>query len=113
MDEAVLRALAKAPADRHQTVDAFAEALGVPVFVATPPTGVATPVEPGEDVLVRTPPTNLPHTVTRFVGREREIADVRRWLERARLVTLVGPGGIGKTRLALETAARVLDQYRD
>ena len=42
--------------------------------------------------------------MTRFVGREQQIVEVRAWLERERLVTLVGVGGIGKTRLALEVA---------
>jgi predicted ATPase/DNA-binding SARP family transcriptional activator len=47
---------------------------------------------------------NLPRQLTSFVGRDRERVDVARLLERARLVTLIGPGGCGKTRLALEVA---------
>ena len=49
----------------------------------------------------------LPLAVTSLIGREGDISDVRAHLERTRLVTLVGPGGIGKTRLALEVARRV------
>ena len=52
------------------------------------------------------PRGNLPISVTRFVGRRREIAQVRARLEEARLVTLTGTGGAGKTRLAVEVAAR-------
>src|SRR4051794_14550812 len=49
--------------------------------------------------------TNLPAPVTSFVGREREIAQIDELLQRSRLVTLLGPGGAGKTRLAREAAA--------
>jgi predicted ATPase len=49
--------------------------------------------------------TNLPVRLTRFIGREREMAAVRRLLSTHRLVTLTGSGGVGKTRLALEVAA--------
>jgi predicted ATPase/DNA-binding CsgD family transcriptional regulator len=49
---------------------------------------------------------NLPAEVTSFVGRRRELADLTRKLAIARLVTLVGPGGVGKTRLAVRGAAR-------
>jgi serine/threonine protein kinase len=54
----------------------------------------------------RASPNNLPQSLTRFVGREREIAALAGRLAGERLLTLTGPGGIGKTRLALETAAR-------
>jgi len=46
----------------------------------------------------------LPVPLTTFVGREREVRDVHATIDRARLVTLVGPGGTGKTRLALQVA---------
>jgi predicted ATPase/DNA-binding CsgD family transcriptional regulator len=47
---------------------------------------------------------NLPAEATSFIGRRREIADVRKKLSGARLVSLVGPGGVGKTRLAVRVA---------
>jgi predicted ATPase/DNA-binding SARP family transcriptional activator len=56
---------------------------------------------------------NLPRQLTSFVGRERERADIACLLGRARLVTLTGPGGCGKTRLALEAAADALPELRD
>ena len=49
-------------------------------------------------------PTNLPAPATSFVGRERDLTQVLALLADARLVTLVGPGGVGKTRLAAEVA---------
>ena len=58
-------------------------------------------------------PGNLPAQLTSFVGREREIAEARRLLERARLLTLTGPGGTGKSRLALQVAAELQPRYRD
>ena len=58
-------------------------------------------------------PNNLPLQLTSFVGREEEIAEVRRLLGRTRLLTLTGAGGTGKTRLALQVAAEVLTEYRD
>jgi len=56
-------------------------------------------------------PNNLPQQVTTLVGREREIAEVKRLLTTTRLLTLVGAGGIGKTRIALHAAAEVMDDY--
>jgi predicted ATPase/DNA-binding XRE family transcriptional regulator len=52
-----------------------------------------------------TPQDNLPTELTAFIGRDREAADVRALAESSRLVTLTGPGGAGKTRLALHVAA--------
>jgi transcriptional regulator with XRE-family HTH domain len=47
------------------------------------------------------PSHNLPASLTSFVGRERELGELRRLLKAERLVTLTGPGGVGKTRLAV------------
>ena len=58
-------------------------------------------------------PNNLPLETTSFVGRDAEVADVVALLVKHRLVTLVGSGGVGKTRAALHVAAQVLEQYRD
>src|SRR6516162_2283451 len=49
-------------------------------------------------------PGNLPAEAASFVGRRRELAEVRKKLTEARLVSLVGPGGVGKTRLAIRAA---------
>src|SRR5215204_4381518 len=56
---------------------------------------------------------NLPASISSFVGRERELAEVRARLEQARLLTLTGVGGCGKTRLAVELARAVLRRYPD
>ena len=58
-------------------------------------------------------PSNLPVPVSSFVGRTRELQRVRELLAAHRLVTLVGLGGVGKTRIALQLAAQVLDDHRD
>jgi predicted ATPase/class 3 adenylate cyclase len=56
-------------------------------------------------------PNNLPAQVTSFVGREREMAEIKRLFQATRLLTLTGPGGTGKTRLSLQVAADLLDQF--
>ena len=58
-------------------------------------------------------PNNLPHQVTSFIGREREIVKIRRLLASARLVTLTGAGGCGKTRLAQEVGAGLMERFSD
>jgi non-specific serine/threonine protein kinase len=59
------------------------------------------------------PTNNLPERLASFVGREREIAGVKRALASARLLTLTGTGGSGKTRLALQVGRQITDDYRD
>src|SRR5262249_3081641 len=56
---------------------------------------------------------NLPQQLTRFIGRDKERAVLRDALGQTRLLTLSGPGGVGKTRLALQVAADVRDEYAD
>lgn len=58
-------------------------------------------------------PNNLAQQLNSFVGRDRELADLRRMLEASRLVTLLGMGGIGKSRLSVQLGAEVLDEYPD
>ncbi len=58
-------------------------------------------------------PHNLPQQLTSFVARERERAEVASQLGETRLLTLLGGGGFGKTRLSLQVAADVLDAYPD
>jgi predicted ATPase/class 3 adenylate cyclase len=58
-------------------------------------------------------PNNLPRQLTSFVGREREVAEVKRLLASFPLVTLTGTGGCGKTRLALQVGADLLGGYAD
>ena len=55
--------------------------------------------------------SHLPGQLTRFLGREREVAEISALVRDARLLTLTGPGGTGKTRLALEVARRVADEF--
>ena len=56
-------------------------------------------------------PGNLPAQLTSFIGREKEIEEVKKELSEHRLVTLTGSGGTGKTRLSLQVAADVLDSF--
>ena len=58
-----------------------------------------------------TTPNNLPMQLTSFVGREQQVAEAKRLLESTRLLTLTGPGGIGKTRLSLQIAAEVVQRF--
>ncbi len=58
-------------------------------------------------------PNNLPTELASFIGRQRELADVRVLAESSRLVTLTGAGGCGKTRLSLQVAAELLDGSGD
>ncbi len=98
LEAIILRLLAKNPDDR------FATAHEVKVALAAIPTdGRPYPA----------PPHNLTAEVTSFIGREKEIAEVRRLLAGTRLLTLTGSGGTGKTRLALRAAVEVQDDFPD
>jgi MoxR-like ATPase len=61
----------------------------------------------------RSYPNNLPVALSSFVGREREIAEVKQWLSAHRLVTLIGPGGCGKTRLSIWVAGELGEEFKD
>ena len=60
-----------------------------------------------------TRPNNLPQQLTTFIGRDGELAEVKGRLIRNRLVTVAGIGGLGKTRMALQVGAEVLDDFPD
>jgi non-specific serine/threonine protein kinase len=79
------------------------------LLAAVPPRRGPTPLDPA----AARPPTNLPAPVSSFVGRERELAEIRRLLGATRLLTLTGAGGVGKTRLALAAARAASDGYAD
>ena len=56
---------------------------------------------------------NLPTQLTSFVGRERELAEAKSRLEGARLLTLIGPGGTGKTRISIQLGAQLISDFKD
>ncbi len=58
-------------------------------------------------------PNNLPQQLNSFVGREREMAEVRVMLAQHRLVTLLAMGGVGKSRLSIQLGAEVLEDFPD
>lgn len=58
-------------------------------------------------------PNNLPQQLTTFIGRDRERDEIEAFLRNARLLTLLGMGGLGKTRLALQVGAAVMDEFPD
>src|ERR1700761_7568381 len=60
-----------------------------------------------------TTPGNLRPATTSLIGRESEVAEIQAAVKARRLVTLTGVGGVGKTRLALEVATRLVDEYPD
>jgi predicted ATPase/serine/threonine protein kinase len=99
----VERCLAKDPKNRYaSTQDLARDLAAVRDRLADSPARLSEPR-----------PSNLPMQRTAFIGREREEAALRQLLSRAdvRLVTLTGPGGIGKTRLALQIAAEIAGEF--
>ena len=98
---AVERCLAKVPTDRYSSTSRLLEDLRAIV-------GQSSVARPAEH-----PAHNLPAQRTALVGREKELEEVRQLvlLPAVRLVTLTGPGGIGKTRLAVEAGRLLIDQF--
>jgi predicted ATPase len=89
-------------------VSALAETLGTAIALIDPGIGAerisSKAAEPGN---------NLPQHLTPLIGRESELAEVKSLLETTSLLTLVGAGGMGKTRFSLEVAAALLDRFKD
>ncbi|MER7367949.1 NB-ARC domain-containing protein, partial [Nonomuraea wenchangensis] len=82
--------------------------------IAAPKTGPKSGPKPGPDGWqTMSPAGSLPAELNSFVGRRREIAEVKRLLGEGRLVTLAGVGGVGKTRLALRVAFDLRRAYHD
>jgi non-specific serine/threonine protein kinase len=109
------------------TAALLADALGLPEQVRTMFVAAARGKAPAADVLAarealapgafaaaaRPLPNNLPAQPAAFIGRDRELSEVRALVESCRLVTLTGAGGCGKTRLGLQLAAGLLDGSGD
>ncbi|MFO1317240.1 MAG: protein kinase [Burkholderiales bacterium] len=115
IDAVVAAALAKDPARRFPTARAFREAL-LRVAGTAPASGdvdATRSPDPLPPVAADTPPCHLPHPVTSFVGRERELEEVAHLMRSTRMLTLTGTGGLGKTRLALEAARMRVREHPD
>jgi predicted ATPase/DNA-binding XRE family transcriptional regulator len=92
---------------RLQTVQLLAHALGLPPDEQFRLLAAARPAELGSSTAAR---SSLPHVHAPLIGREDDLAIVKMLLEDRSLVTLTGPGGVGKTRLALATAEQMPSQ---
>ncbi|MEV4259765.1 BTAD domain-containing putative transcriptional regulator, partial [Spirillospora sp. NPDC049652] len=101
----------------HLGVDPAPElgALHLSILRRDPPTPPRPQEKPRPAEPVRTPKgrTNLSAALTSFVGRDEEVVQLGKMLGESRLVTLIGPGGAGKTRLASEAAAPLVDRLPD
>jgi TIR domain/NB-ARC domain len=86
---------------------------GLGLVSRTPATVPAHSLPRAADPLPESTVVHLPTPLTSFIGRERELAEVTTLLQTARLLTLTGPGGTGKTRFSIAAARRVADQFPD
>ncbi len=129
---AVDQALALRPEHRPQNVAEFRRQLladaapAAPAQAAQPllptrlvaraapePAAVVSPAPPPAPPAPAPTPNNLPRQRTSFVGRESEIENIKKLLEESALVTVLGMGGLGKTRLTLQAATQLLPRYAD
>jgi predicted ATPase len=98
LDDLIVRLMSKEPQERPASA---ADVLRTLEQSLTP---AATPLY----VAPSRPTNNLPAQLSRFIGREKELAQIKQCLAKHRLVTLTGSGGIGKTRMAIQTARELL-----
>ena len=75
--------------------------------------GLSESPEKSKESFTSQPTTNLPVLLTSFIGREKEQREIVSLLEKYHLVTLIGPGGVGKTRLSLEVGQEMLKKHHD
>jgi len=118
IEEIVQRALAKEPEQRFASVKNFAMALRNPAQAASPSLTSHAPIAERKmlrNVVKPEPLWKVPTTFTSLVGREQDVAAIEAMLMRpeVRLLTLLGTGGIGKTRLALQVARRMRAFFAD
>jgi non-specific serine/threonine protein kinase len=101
----------------HVQVSALREILGADAITTVSGRGYqfTLPVtkRDGEGTCASRAKHNLPYSLTSFIGREHEIAQLKELVTTNRLVTLTGAGGAGKTRLAIEAAVQLLDGFGD
>ncbi|HEY2201914.1 MAG TPA: BTAD domain-containing putative transcriptional regulator, partial [Solirubrobacteraceae bacterium] len=99
----------------HQAILRQEESLDLAAMVAAHDPLVAAASESARPGLREDPnvPHNLPTQISRFVGRDHELSELRQLLSHARVITLTGAAGVGKTRLALQLAASMLDGLGD
>ena len=100
LDRIVRKLLGKAPETRYENARELLDDLAVWD-------------QGGSAVLREDVPHNLPETLTTFLGRTEELRKIERLLEKRRLLTLTGFAGVGKTRLAVEAARRMLGRFPD
>jgi predicted ATPase/DNA-binding winged helix-turn-helix (wHTH) protein len=111
---AIRRVLARVPDGEHWIETLARRGYRFVGPVARQPAEGAAPVTSSGALQSRVEyPNNIPARISSFVGRTHETGEVRRLLEQNRLVTLLGIGGVGKTRVALNVATQVLGQYPD
>lgn len=112
VDAVVLRALAQDRAERYATAREFHQALAAAISSPTAEVLPAGSEDDAETMEWRRPVSgHVPLPPARLIGRTAEIAEITRHCQTRRLVTLLGPGGTGKTRLAIEIARRTAPDW--